>query len=191
MPNEAQRGGRRDPDSTTILYDLGSSRAGSLVEETGQDQPAATIEVPSVLLIDDRRLTRESLVYRLQARAPYLSIEAFATGDEALRARPAMSPVFLFNIRGASVLKPGVQSAIERLAKAAAGDPLLVLSTRGDPDQAFRVLGLGARGLFPTSLGVRLLVGAIHLLHAGGTFLEPHLLQGEVPRLFAGHTPLA
>ncbi len=92
------------------------------------------------------------------------------------------SPVVLINVRGASMLEPDVRELIASLT-AAAEAPLLPICGRAGPSEVMSAIQLGTRGLFPDSLGMQLLIGAIHLVQAGGIFVEPDLLQSRASLL--------
>ena len=139
--------------------------------------PIRATETSSVLLVDDRTLTRECLAHYLQQLAPYWTISTASSWSEAKTTLPeGDSPVVLINVRGASVLEPSVREIFTTLTAAAADVPLLPICGRAGAAETVNAIRLGLRGLFPDSLGMRLLIGAIHLVQSGGIFVDPDLL---------------
>ena len=141
--------------------------------------PTRATEAPSVLLVDERTLTRECFAHHLRQLAPYWTISTASGWSEAKALLGASSPVVLINVRGASVLEPDVREIVTTLTSAAADAPLLPICGRAGAAETANAIRLGLRGLFPDSLDVRLLIGAIHLVQSGGIFVDPDLLLSQ------------
>ena len=56
------------------------------------------------------------------------------------------------------------------LCSAAPGIPILVTADCDDPESARVILHSGARGFLPTSLGLKVLMGALERMRSGGTY---------------------
>jgi two-component system, NarL family, nitrate/nitrite response regulator NarL len=77
------------------------------------------------------------------------------------------------------------------LCTAAPEVPILVTADCDDPERARAILRSGARGFLPTSLGLKVLVGALERVRTGGTYVplaitEPNPARAAKP---AQHTP--
>jgi DNA-binding NarL/FixJ family response regulator len=80
---------------------------------------------------------------------------------------------------------------IALLTAAAPETPILVAAECDDAEGARAILRSGARGFLPTSLGLKVLMGALERIRAGGTYvplaLSEPMLSGAVER--ERHTP--
>jgi DNA-binding NarL/FixJ family response regulator len=73
------------------------------------------------------------------------------------------------------------------LAEASPHAPILVAAECDDPDRARAILRAGARGFLPTSHSLKLLIGALERMRAGGTYV-PLALSEAVPERPAERT---
>ena len=112
-------------------------------------EPLPASEAPSILLVDERTLTRECLAHNLQQRAPYWSLWTAASCADAKALMAGSSSVVLLNVRGASVVDPDVREMIASLAAAAGDAPLLAICGRAGQSEAMSAIQLGMRGTFP------------------------------------------
>jgi DNA-binding NarL/FixJ family response regulator len=74
---------------------------------------------------------------------------------------------------------------IALLAESAPHTPILVAAECDDPERAHAILRSGARGFLPTSYSLKVLIGALERVRAGGTYVplalsEPVLSKGGV-----------
>ena len=138
----------------------------------------------SILLVDERALDRECLAKAMLAYL--LDHEFIAVGsiDEWNAVRDLHPPVggILLNLGARRAGDASVVSEIQRLHDEFEGVPVVVLSDADDPPHVLQILGLGARGFIPSSVGVHVCVEALRLAVAGGTFVPASTLQalGEV-----------
>ena len=80
---------------------------------------------------------------------------------------------------------------IALLAAAAPQTPILVAAECDDPERALAILSAGARGFLPTSHSLKVLIGALERVRAGGTYV-PLVLSEAAPALNserARHSP--
>ena len=66
------------------------------------------------------------------------------------------------------------------LAAAAPHTPILVAAECDDPERALAILRAGARGFLPTSHSLKVLIGALERVRAGGTYV-PLVLSEAAP----------
>ena len=113
----------------------------------------------TVLLVDPRQLTRESLAQWLQASARDFRIVPLPDAAEptrkdsaAARGGGGVPDLILLNIAGAGVTEPRVAQTIEVLRRGLPDVPLVVLGDREDTDAVAEAIRCGARGYIPTTL---------------------------------------
>jgi two-component system, NarL family, nitrate/nitrite response regulator NarL len=77
------------------------------------------------------------------------------------------------------------------LCTAAPEVPILVTADCDDPESARAILRSGARGFLPTSLGLKVLMGALERIRAGGTYVPLAITEPSPARAGdrAQHTP--
>jgi DNA-binding NarL/FixJ family response regulator len=68
---------------------------------------------------------------------------------------------------------------IAMLAAAAPRTPILVAAECDDPQRAHAILRAGARGFLPTSHGLKVLMGALERVRAGGTYVPLALTEAS------------
>jgi DNA-binding NarL/FixJ family response regulator len=137
-----------------------------------------------VLLADDHEMMRLALRTALAALGP--SIEWFEAGrvDEAqalLDKLPDLDLALLdFNMPGAS----GVQW-LAQLRSRHPSLPLVVISAQEDPALVRQLIALGVAGFIPKSDSARVVLQAVTLVLAGGTYAPLRLLNSSTPSAFA------
>ena len=80
-----------------------------------------------------------------------------------------------------------------RLRRALPETPLVVVAETDSPQRARQILGTGARGFLPASLSLRVLMGAIDLVLAGGVYVPSSLIDAaqQRPGTWQGSSPVA
>jgi DNA-binding NarL/FixJ family response regulator len=79
---------------------------------------------------------------------------------------------------------------IEALRHALPDTPLVVVAETDNPQRARQILSTGARGFLPASLSLRVLIGAIDLVLAGGVYVPSTLIEsGQTRTGWAGNAP--
>jgi DNA-binding NarL/FixJ family response regulator len=132
----------------------------------------------SVALIDPKPLTR-SLIGELLAKAlPEYAIVTASTCEELLETEGIGRPnLVVIYIRSEKLTSQWIQSALELLRMRLPEASAVVLSDRDDVEEVNRALALGARGYIPTSLDFEIVVAALRLVSAGGTFVPADALR--------------
>ncbi len=72
---------------------------------------------------------------------------------------------------------------IALLAAAAPHSPILVAADCDDPERAHAILHAGARGFLPTSHSLKVLMGALERVRAGGTYVPLALTEAASSRM--------
>lgn len=129
--------------------------------------------VTRVVLVDDQTLVRQGIRGLLGLSEEIEVVGEGADGDEALALVEAHAPdVLLLDLR--MPRRDGI-ATLEALRAAGSDVPVLVLTTFDDDDLVLRALRAGARGYLLKDVTLDQLVGAIRVLAAGGTLLQPAL----------------
>lgn len=127
----------------------------------------------TVLVIDSRSLTREGMTRLLENQEAIRVLAVTCPGDMTSLADDDLADVgvILFNIGYGTVQDVGVREDLLALMGWVDPRPIIVLSEREDSQYVGEAIDLGARGYVPTSSTAQLLVGALFLVQAGGTFV--------------------
>lgn len=132
-------------------------------------------EPPRFVLIDDHALFREGLGHLLRGFSPAAEIlEAEGLHDLADIPRPGDVDLVLLDYH-----LPGV-AGLEALAQARQffeSATIVVVSGEDDPATIRAVIQAGAGGFIPKSSSSRVLIAALSLVTAGGTYLPPEILH--------------
>lgn len=143
----------------------------------------------SVLLIDERPLTRESLSGCLIANARGFRVTPVASVAEVTQSTgdPSKPRVVLFNIGAQRLIDPPVPEQIRHLSEVLADAPVMVMSEWDELDLILQGLRHGVRGYVTPRFPMSVLVEAIRLVCAGGTFVPATCLAALGER---GRAPL-
>ena len=130
----------------------------------------------AVAIIDRSRLRRECLRVALAHHNPHWHIAEFATADELLRI-VAASEQFDLVLIGAATAEHIDLAQLEMVRDVLPATPLVVVAENGNPQRARAILGTGARGFLPASLSLKVLMGALDLVLAGGVYVPSSLIE--------------
>src|SRR4051812_28531603 len=117
-------------------------------------------------IVEDDRLTRESVIAILGGQPSLRCLGAYATGEEAVKKIPREKPdVVLVDIN-----LPGMNgiACVERLKRELPALQILMLTTYEDSDMIFDSLRAGAGGYLLKKTIPQNLISAIEQVHAGG-----------------------
>lgn len=148
-------------------------------------------KIPTVVFIDGRSLTRDSIAHCLRANLVGFRIVAVADLDTAIGQSRSNGPVALFmlNIGSASVDRAAVAEQLAELVAQLGDTPLAVLAEDDSPEAAMVALRLGVRGYLPTSLKASVVVEAVRLICAGEIYAPLSVLLSGRQRSGHGHEP--
>ena len=134
-----------------------------------------------VLIAEDQQIVREGLRALLE-RAPTLQVVGEAgDGEEAIRMAAELDPdVVVMDVGMPKV--SGIQ-AVRAIRATRPHLPILGLSSSDDDHFVFPMLDAGANGYLLKSTSAAELIRAIHLVHTGGTILDPNIASKVVNRL--------
>ena len=134
-------------------------------------------------IVDQSPLRRECLKLALAYQPRRWRITDVAeAGDLAQRIR--RGETFDVILLGASTCAHLDLADLAMLCTASPEIPVLVTADCDDPESARAILRGGARGFLPTSLGLKVLMGALERIRTGGTYVplaitEPNLARGR------------
>lgn len=132
-----------------------------------------------VLIADDHPLVRDALARALLELDP--ALQALQTGSldgliELARGGGADLALVDLNMPGMN----GVEGLL-KVRAAAPTLPLVVASGQDDAPTIRAVLATGAAGFIPKSERAEVLIGALRLVLAGGTYVPPRMLDAPPP----------
>jgi DNA-binding NarL/FixJ family response regulator len=125
-----------------------------------------------IVVIDRRALQRECLTRCLKAAqraGTVLSYGSVAEWQAASHGKAASLVLYYIGSRRAT--EPDVMRDVASLSRPENAPPVIFLSDSEDPDQILGALESGARGYIPSSTTLDVVVEALHLVGAGGTFI--------------------
>ncbi len=136
-----------------------------------------------ILVVDDHDLIREGLRPLLQRLAPQgetLEVLEAATFQAGLDQAAAHSDLDLVLL---DLRLPDAQgvTALEQILRRHAGLPVVVVSGEDDPALMRTVVEHGALGYIPKSSSPQVVVNALRLVLAGGTYLPREMMAAAAP----------
>jgi DNA-binding NarL/FixJ family response regulator len=150
-----------------------------------RQDPDAGAEPSSVAIIDRSRLRRECLKLALVQHNPSWHIAEFAQAEELLRLAAA-SEHFDLVLIGAATAEHVDLHQLEALRGGLAETPIVVVAESVNPQRARTILAAGARGFLPASLSLKVLMGALDLVLAGGVYVPSSLIEGPQRQAIEG-----
>lgn len=134
-----------------------------------------------VLIADDHPIVREGFGSIVDAEPDIEVVAQASNGVEALeRATDANPDVALMDLR---MPKMGGAEAIRRLRQANPDLRAIVLTTYDDDEAIYEAIRAGARGYLLKDVRPKDLVRAIRRVHAGGSLLQPVVVERLLDRL--------
>lgn len=145
-------------------------------------RPGADEAPVPVLLIDPRPLTRECTARWLEACTEgFRPIACSSVGDPAAGDGHDLDGVQLvvFNIGAAPVA--AVSDPLTALARRLPGVPIVIFADGEEANQVAAAVRHGVRGYIPPSLSPQVVVEALRLVRAGGTFIPASVVAAAQP----------
>ncbi len=133
-----------------------------------------------ILLADDHEMVRVALKVALSPLGAELAFVEAASAEAALAAAAAHPDLDLALV---DINMPGIGGVegVRRLRAAHPALPLVACSASEDAAVVRAVLALGASGFIPKSDSTQVILQAVQLVLAGGTYVPPRLMGGEAP----------
>ncbi|MBK3732158.1 LuxR family two component transcriptional regulator [Azospirillum brasilense] len=136
----------------------------------------------AVVLADPNSLTRDCFSLGLGTLCRDMTVRSVASLKDAAGAlaRDGRAEVVLCNIGAQAGLNDVLCAAIRDAVSACLPVPLVIISDRDDGGMILESLRLGVRGYIVPSLGLGVMLEAIRLVAAGGTFVPATSLQSLI-----------
>ncbi len=134
-----------------------------------------------IALVDQSRLRRECLKLALAQHDARWRVIDLGNAADALRLA-AGGQRFDLVLIGAATSELIDLDDIEALRQAMPDTPLVVAAENDNPQRARLILSAGTRGFLPTSLSLKVLMGALDLVLAGGIYVPSSLIEGAAMR---------
>lgn len=146
------------------------------------EQTAPTARADSAIaVVDPSRLRRECLRLALGQHSPERRVTEAGSADELIHLVGSGSHFDLV-LMGAATAEHIDLRQIEALRRAMPETPLVVVAETDSPQRARQILSTGARGFLPASLSLRVLMGALDLVLAGGVYVPSSLIESGSQR---------
>lgn len=181
----SQRRDRRTSAGTEARRRIRFTEAPAKPQDTVADGARGELRLA---LIDSRSLVLSALSCFLETWAP-------ANGHGSVRVLPFLSrreflaecpdpgdhiDVVALNIGAASVGDRRIQDDVRELRHRIAGMPLVLMSDYVEALPGIEALLHGISGYIPTTVSPSIAIQALHLIHAGGTFVPTDVLLPEI-----------
>jgi len=129
-----------------------------------------------VALVDQSRLRRECLKLALMEHEAAWRILDVASADDVLRLAEGGQKFDLL-LLGAATAELVDLAQVETLHQAMPETPVVVVAENDNPHRARLILNAGTRGFLPASLSLKVLLGALDLVMAGGVYVPSSLID--------------
>jgi DNA-binding NarL/FixJ family response regulator len=138
-------------------------------------------------LIDQSQLRRECLKLAMVQHNGRWRVVDFASAGEVIAASEAGEGFDLVLIAAATSEHVDLRE-IEQLRKSLPDTPLVVNAETDNPQRTRAILGSGTRGFLPASLSLKVMMGALDLVLAGGIYVPSSLIDALPARPAASGT---
>lgn len=140
----------------------------------------------TIAIVDASRLRRECLRLAVESHSPRWRVSESTTADELIHLADGGEHFDLILV-GAATSGHVDLGAVEELHAVLPDAPIVVVAESDNPHRAREILGAGARGFLPASLSLKVLMGALDLVLAGGVYVPSSLIDpAPAP---SGHAP--
>ncbi|HUN46801.1 MAG TPA: response regulator transcription factor [Stellaceae bacterium] len=154
--------------------DVIGGKGASTHEVRRASQDAAQDSV--VALLDQSRLRRECLKLALMEHESAWRILDLASAEDVLRLAEGGQQFDLL-LMGAATAELVDLAQVETLHQALPETPIVVVAENDNPHRARLILNAGTRGFLPASLSLKVLLGALDLVLAGGVYVPSSLID--------------
>lgn len=132
-------------------------------------------------LIDQSQLRRECLKLAMTQHNPRWRVVDVASAADLLRTIDGGEGVDLVLLAAATSEHVDL-AEIEALRSTLPGTPVVVTAESDNPQRARAILGCGTRGFLPASLSLKVMMGALDLVLAGGIYVPSSLIEAAPAR---------
>jgi DNA-binding NarL/FixJ family response regulator len=129
-----------------------------------------------LLIVDDQPIVIEGLTSAFHAMTPHIDTLSAGSIEDAISNFRNASHLSLI-LSDFTLLTAGGASCIESLKSEIAAVPVVVFSSNESPELIQRVFDAGAQGFVSKRSPVPVVLGALQLVLAGGTYIPPQILS--------------
>lgn len=183
---ETQTEGFASMETSVGRYDATPTEMSRVAAAVAINGIAVTGAARTIAIVDTSRLRRECLRLALAQGNPERRVSEVGSIDELVHLAKGGGPLDLI-LMGAATSEHVDLREIEMLRTALPEVPIVVVAESDSPQRARQILGTGARGFLPASLSLKVLMGAIDLVLAGGVYVPSSLIDAAPAR--AGGRP--
>jgi len=147
-------------------------------ESTAQALRGRATPVPEdnrlIVLIDQRPLVRSSISQFIEARVEGVSVVSLSGVDQLksrLSEHPGQVSLVVFSVGSRRESTRHFGHSVELVRETVSDLPMVVVSDSDERGQVLQALRCGVRGYIPTSLSPQVVVAALRLVQAGGTYV--------------------
>jgi DNA-binding NarL/FixJ family response regulator len=138
----------------------------------------------ALALIDQSQLRRECLKLAMTQHNARWRVVDFATAAEVVAANDGGANFDLVLIAAATSEHVDLRE-VEALRRTLPETPLVVTAETDNPQRTRAILGSGTRGFLPASLSLKVMMGALDLVLAGGIYVPSSLIDALPARAAA------
>lgn len=127
-----------------------------------------------IVLIDQRPLMRSSISQFIEARVGGVSVLSLSRPDQlksSLPEHPGHIGLVVFSVGGRRESAQRLGDAVRLVRETVPDVPMVVVSDSDERNQVLQALRCGVQGFIPTSLSPKVVVAALQLVQAGGTYV--------------------
>ena len=131
-------------------------------------------EARLIVLIDQRPLVRSSISQFIEASVDGASVVSLSRPDQlesGLTERPGQVSLVVLSVGGRRDSAQCLGEVVRRVRDAVNDVPLVMVSDSDERGQVLQALRCGVQGYIPTSLSPQVVVAALQLVQAGGTYV--------------------
>jgi len=138
----------------------------------------AAVGTGAIGIVDPCRLRRDCLRLALLQHAPDRRVSEAADAEELLQL-VSEGESFALVLIGVPVAEGVDLHEVQELRRAMPDIPIMVLAETDDPHHSRQILATGARGFLPASMSLKVLLGAVDLVLAGGVYVPSTLFDHD------------
>jgi DNA-binding NarL/FixJ family response regulator len=167
-----------DPEREPIQFDRGETLSAEHVARRLDLQSSKAVE-KKVIVVESRIFLRECIQRSIQS-ALSIPVETLTSFSELDEQRTIESARLVIISLGETNTQESAE-ALNIISNLAPSLPTIVLSSKYDFEVMRAVIGYGAKGYIPMTMGFEITVEAVRFVLAGGTYVPAECLLSAIP----------
>jgi DNA-binding NarL/FixJ family response regulator len=161
--------------AASLAHDSRSSSVRAL--QPVEIRAVEELRVP-ILLIDRRPLARDLMAKWLEASSLGLTVLTFFSPDDLVDRSDLPDGIgfIIFNISATQATDPEIVRGLALLSQKLPGIPIVLFAEREEVTEVAAAVRHGVRGYIPGSIGPEVVIEALRVVRAGGTFIPASIL---------------